>query len=82
MPRLPVVSGRQLIAFMESFGYVVVRRRGSHVRLVLRSERGEWAETVPDHREVAQGTLRSILRRMSPPTGFDVDELAERLRGQ
>lgn len=79
MPRLPVISGRQLIAFMESFGYVVLRQRGSHVRLRLRNDRGEWVETVPDHREVAQGTLRSILRRMSPATGLEIDDLIERL---
>lgn len=50
MPRLPVVSGRALIGFMESLGYEVVRQRGSHERLRLENERGVWAETVPDHR--------------------------------
>ena len=79
MPPLPVVSGRTLIAFMESFGYVVVRRRGSHVRLTLQSKRGEWHETIPDHDEVARGTLRGVLRRMSIATGIEVEGLIERL---
>ena len=60
---------------MESFGYRVVRQRGSHIRLELRNARGEWTETVPDHREVARGTLRSILRRMSLATELEVEEL-------
>ncbi len=79
MPQLPVVSGGSLISFLESLGYVVVRRRGSHVRLSLRNERGEWHETVPDHREVARGTLRSILRRLSTSTGLDQGQLIEKL---
>ena len=82
MPPLPVVSGRTLIAFMEGYGYVVRRRRGNHVRLQLRNERGEWSETVPDHREVARGTLGAILRRMSAATGHEIEELVERLSGQ
>jgi predicted RNA binding protein YcfA (HicA-like mRNA interferase family) len=64
---------------MESLGYVVSRQRGSHVRLHLRTERGAWAETVPDHKEVAPGTLRAILRRLSESTGTEVAELIERL---
>lgn len=79
MPRLPVVSGRRLIAFMESFGDVVVRQRGSHVRLHLKNERGDWSETVPDHQEVAKGTLRSIVRRMAQASGVEGDDLIERL---
>ncbi len=79
MPKLPVVSGRTLIAFMTSLGYVVLRQRGSHVRLQLKNERGEWRETVPDHREIAKGTLGSILKRMTQGLGIESDELIERL---
>jgi len=79
VPPLPVVSGRTLIAFMRSFGYEVLRTKGSHVRLRLRNPRGEWHETVPDHREIARGTLRSILRRPSEATGVETDQLVERL---
>ena len=64
---------------MEEYGYVVRRRRGSHVRLQLRNDLGEWSETVPDHLEVARGTLRAILRRMSVATGNEIEKLVERL---
>lgn len=60
MPPLPVVSARELIAFMESLDHTVVRQRGSHVRLTLKNDRGEWHETVPMHREIARGTLRDL----------------------
>lgn len=79
MPRLPVVSGPTLIAFMQSFGYVVVRQRGSHVRLELRNDRGVWVETVPDHKEVAKGTLRSILRRAALALNLNDETLIDRL---
>lgn len=79
MPPLPVVSGRTLIAFMGSLGYVVMRQRGSHVRLEIRNDRGTWTETVPLHREVARGTLRGILKRLTQATGLELDELVERL---
>ncbi len=79
MPPLPVVSSRQLIAFLESVGYVVLRQRGSHVRLQLQNDRGVWPETVPNHPEIARGTLRSILRRVSLATQIEVPELIARL---
>ncbi len=79
MPPLPIVSGKKLIAFLESLGYVNLRKRGSHVRLRLRNDRGEWHETVPYHPEVARGTLRSILRRAVLATGMEVDHLIDLL---
>ena len=60
MPKLPVVSGAEVVRAFESLGWEVVRRRGSHVILV---KDGEMASpSVPDHNEVAKGTLRSLIR--------------------
>jgi predicted RNA binding protein YcfA (HicA-like mRNA interferase family) len=75
VPRLPVISGRVLVAFMESLGYEVVRQRGSQIRLRLENESGVWPETVPDHREVARGTLRGVLKRISLATNLDIEQL-------
>jgi len=33
LPKLPVVSGEELIKFLKKLGYEVIRQRGSHVRL-------------------------------------------------
>jgi predicted RNA binding protein YcfA (HicA-like mRNA interferase family) len=33
MPKLPVLSGSELIEILKSLGYVVVRQKGSHVSL-------------------------------------------------
>ncbi len=58
---LPVVSGRHLVRWLESLGYRVVRQRGSHVRLERWLGTGTHALTVPNHREIAKGTLNDIL---------------------
>jgi len=60
MPALPVVSGRQAVRAFEKDGWEMVRQRGSH--MVLVREGSEVTLSVPDHREVARGTLRSLIR--------------------
>gem|GEM_PF-7084025 len=30
MPKLPVISGKQMIRFLEGLGFTVVRQKGSH----------------------------------------------------
>jgi predicted RNA binding protein YcfA (HicA-like mRNA interferase family) len=57
---LPVLSGRKVVHVFESFGWEFARQSASHIILV---KEGETATlSVPDHREVAKGTLRSLIR--------------------
>ena len=59
MPKLPILSGADVIAALEQLGFAQIRQRGSHV--VLR--RGGTGTVVPLHREVKTGTLAGILRQ-------------------
>jgi predicted RNA binding protein YcfA (HicA-like mRNA interferase family) len=59
MPKLPVLSGADVIKALERLGFVQLLQRGSHV--VLR--RGSVGCVVLLHREVKQGTLAGILRQ-------------------
>lgn len=59
MPALPVISGAECVAALKGLGYVVVGQKGSHVRLHCE---GRGPVTVPLHRELKRGTLRSIVR--------------------
>ncbi len=59
MPKLPVLSGAQVVKGLERLGFEQIRQRGSHV--VLR--RGSVGTVVPLHREVKTGTLAGILRQ-------------------
>jgi predicted RNA binding protein YcfA (HicA-like mRNA interferase family) len=61
-PRLPVVSGDDVIRVLGKFGYVAVRQKGSHVRLRHPTDPARAPVTVPQHKELATGTLRRILR--------------------
>ena len=44
-------------------GFAEATQRGSHVKFVRVSDDGLLTAIVPRHREVAVGTLRSILRQ-------------------
>jgi predicted RNA binding protein YcfA (HicA-like mRNA interferase family) len=60
MPHLPVLSGREVVRVFESIGWRKARQTGSQVVLVRDGHRATLS--VPDHREVARGTLRSLIR--------------------
>ena len=59
-PRLPVVSGQDTVRALRAVGFEQISQRGSHVK--LRNTEGRTV-IVPMHRELAPGTLRSILRQ-------------------
>lgn len=59
MSRLPVCSGQDAVKAFEKIGYAVDHQTGSHVILRHANRR---RLTVPNHRELAKGTLRSLIR--------------------
>ena len=63
MSKLPVISGRQVVRVLTRIGFVIVGRKGSHVRLKRRRAEEVLIVIVPMHRELAKGTLRSILKQ-------------------
>ena len=73
MPALPVLSGRKVVRAFQKLGWQIARQRGSHIILV---KDGEIASlSVPDHKEVARGTLRSLIRT----AGITVEEFCEQI---
>jgi predicted RNA binding protein YcfA (HicA-like mRNA interferase family) len=60
MASLPVLSGQEAVRIFESFGWTVARQRSSHI---IMTKAGENATlSIPNHSEVARGTLRSLIR--------------------
>ena len=59
MSRLPVCSGADAVKAFRQIGYEVDHQTGSHIILRHPSQR---RLTVPNHRELAKGTLRSLIR--------------------
>lgn len=60
MPRLPVISGAEAVRAFEKAGWRQDRQRGSHV-VMLRAG-SHVSLSIPQHRELAPGTLRSLIR--------------------
>ena len=75
MVRLPVVSGRKLLATLKRAGFVEMRRKGDHVSLKRRTPRRVYKTVVPLHDEVARGTLRDILNQ----AGLTKEQLVQSL---
>ncbi len=80
MPKLPQVSGSDLVKLLQSLGYEVVRQRGSHIRLKKMTALGEHAITVPAHKIIAKGTLSDIIGKVSLWNSIGREELNRRLR--
>lgn len=59
MSRLPVCSGQDAIRAFQKLGYQVDHQTGSHI--ILRHPQMRRL-TVPNHRELAKGTLRALIR--------------------
>ena len=76
---LPVIKGKDLIAFLETLGFVVIRQKGSHVR--MKSNDGRYT-TVPVHsgEEVPKGLLRKIIREDLEMTLEDFTETYEKYK--
>ena len=60
MPSLPILSGQEVVRVFELFGWSIARQRSSHI---IMTKQGETVTlSIPDHKEVARGTLRSLIR--------------------
>ncbi|MEW6775833.1 MAG: type II toxin-antitoxin system HicA family toxin [Bdellovibrionota bacterium] len=76
MPKLPIVSGSEAVRAFGRIGYEVDHQTGSHI--ILRHRQPPYRRlTVPNHRELAKGTLRSIIRE----SGLTVEEFVELVKG-
>ena len=60
MPKLPVASGRDVVKALSKTGFQLDHQTGSH--LILRQNDPPHRRiTVPNHKEIAKGTLRAII---------------------
>ena len=63
MPKLPIVSGKDVVKALFKIGFEHVRTKGSHAILNKQTENGKITIPVPLHKELAKGTLKSIMRQ-------------------
>lgn len=63
MSKVPSLSYEQIVRALQRDGWVVVRQRGSHIRLQKRVGEEVLKITVPAHRPVKRSTLARILKQ-------------------
>ncbi len=74
-PKLPVISGDDLIKALSKFGYVAVRQQGSHARMRHPTDAQRQPVTVPRHKTLKRGLLRRVMREAQ----ISVEQLTEAL---
>lgn len=73
MPPVPLLPPSDVIRIFREFGWSIARQRGSHIIL---TKPGHIATlSVPNHDQVARGTLRTLISK----AGLTVDEFVDRL---
>jgi predicted RNA binding protein YcfA (HicA-like mRNA interferase family) len=71
MPTVPLLKPKEVVKTLENLGWEVARQKGSHIIL---TKVGHVATlSVPNHPEVARGTLRSLLTK----AGLSIEEFLE-----
>ena len=63
MTKIPSLSYREIVAALRRDGWVVVRQRGSHIRLQKHLGDRTLKVTVPAHRPVKRSTLAHIIKQ-------------------
>ena len=71
MSRLPVVSGRDMAKALRKLGYEIDHQTGSHI-IMRHAAEPHRRLSVPDHKELAKGTLRALIRQ----AGITPDDFA------
>lgn len=61
MPIVPILRPREVVKAFEKLGWEIARQRGSHI--ILTKEGHISTLSIPNHPEVARGTLRSLIAR-------------------
>jgi predicted RNA binding protein YcfA (HicA-like mRNA interferase family) len=64
--KYPILKPKEVIAKLETFGFRFVSQKGSHKKYTD----GKRVVIVPDHDELAKGTLKSILSQ----AGIDLED--------
>ena len=71
MPSVPVLRPAAVVKIFQKLGWDVARQRGSHI---IMTKPGHLATlSIPDHSEVARGTLRGLISK----AGLTVDQFLD-----
>ena len=73
MPAVPLLRPKQVVKAFKKLGWGIARQRGSHI--ILTKEGHIATLSIPNHPQVARGTLRSLTTR----AGITIEEFLRAL---
>jgi predicted RNA binding protein YcfA (HicA-like mRNA interferase family) len=63
--KLKVLSGKDVVKILLSFGFSIHNKRGSHIKLKRVASTGMETLLIPDRNPIAKGTLKAIFNQAS-----------------
>lgn len=69
MPKLPVVSGNDLVKVFKKLGFTFISQKGSHIKM---SHSDGRVAIIPNHKEIKKGTLKKGILN---PLNISIDDL-------
>ena len=70
--KYPILKPKEIIKALDKFGFHFVSQKGSHMKY----SNGKRTTIIPNHNEVAKGTLQSILEL----AGISIDDFLDELK--
>lgn len=65
MPKLPVISGKELGRVLTRLGFVFKSQKGSHMKFIRLRDSGKEIIVIPNHRVIRRGTLQGVLKQLN-----------------
>ncbi len=63
MPKLPILSGKEMIKLLRKIGFSIIEQKGSHIIMQKFVSGKQILAVVPNHPELKIGTLISIMKQ-------------------
>jgi predicted RNA binding protein YcfA (HicA-like mRNA interferase family) len=63
MPKIKILSGKDVVKILATFGFKIKNQKGSHVKLSRIINNNEQILTIPFHKEIDKGTAKAIFRQ-------------------
>ncbi len=57
--KYPILKPSEIVQFLEKYGFKFIKQKGSHMKFF----NGYKTVIIPNHNEIAKGTLKSILNQ-------------------
>jgi predicted RNA binding protein YcfA (HicA-like mRNA interferase family) len=65
MPKLKILSSKDIVGILESFGFEVRGQKGSHIKLSRKTTLQKQVLTIPNNKELPKGTIKAIFNQSS-----------------